>query len=285
MSILINGKSSVMISGLTGREGTYHAKLMMDLGTRIVCGVTPGKGGIEHLGVPVYNTVREAMAKHDIDACGVFVPARVAAAAVEESVEAGVPLIVAVTEGICPHDAIRFISLARRRGVRVLGPNTPGLLTPGEAKIGVLASDFVKKGPVGVVSRSGTLTVEICYYLQKNGYGQSSVVGIGGDMMVGTTFLDIYKLFEQDGETEKIVVVGEIGGTMEEDLAAYISKTGLKKKTAAFIAGRSAPEGKRLGHAGAIIEGRMGTAQSKIEAFAKAGVPVAEVPWSIAELL
>ncbi len=285
MSILINGKSNVMISGLTGREGTYHAKLMMDLGTRIVCGVTPGKGGTEHLGVPVYNSVSEAMAKHPIDACGVFVPSRAAASAVDEAVESGVPLIVAVTEGICPHDAMRFISLARRRGVRVLGPNTPGLLTPGEAKIGVLASDFVKKGPVGVVSRSGTLTVEICYYLQKNGYGQSSVVGIGGDMMVGTTFLDIYKLFEQDGETEKIVVVGEIGGTMEEDLAAYISKTGLKKKTAAFIAGRSAPEGKRLGHAGAIIEGRMGTAQSKIEAFAKAGVPVAEVPWSIAELL
>lgn len=285
MSILINQDSQVMISGLTGKEGTYHAKLMMELGTRIVCGVTPGKGGTEHLGVPVYNTVSEAMEKHPIDACGVFVPSRAAAAAVNEAVDAGVPLIVAVTEGICPHDAMRFISRARRKGVRVLGPNTPGLLTPGEAKIGVLASDFVKKGPVGVVSRSGTLTVEICYYLQQKGFGQSSVVGIGGDMMVGSTFLDIYKLFEQDGETEKIVVVGEIGGTMEEDLAAYILKTGLKKKTAAFIAGRSAPEGKRLGHAGAIIEGRMGTAQSKIEAFAGAGVPVAEVPWSIADLL
>ncbi|NLB34535.1 MAG: succinate--CoA ligase subunit alpha [Elusimicrobia bacterium] len=279
MSILINKDSRVMVSGITGKEGTFHTERMMETGTNIVCGVTPGKGGIEHLGVPVYNSVKEAVENHEIDACGIFVPARFARAAVDEAVDAGVKFVVVITEGICPHDTLKFLSNARNKGARVLGPNTPGLLTPDESKIGVLATDLVEKGRVGVVSRSGTLTVEICYYLLKEGYGQSSIIGLGGDPVVGTSFTDVYKLFEEDPETDAVVIVGEIGGTMEEDLAEYIIKNGGKKPAVAFIAGQNAPGGKRMGHAGAIIEGGRGSADSKIEALTKAGVKVARVPW------
>ncbi len=279
MSILINKDSRVMVSGITGKEGTFHTERMMETGTNIVCGVTPGKGGIEHLGVPVYNSVKEAVENHEIDACGIFVPARFARAAVDEAVDAGVKFVVVITEGICPHDTLKFLSNARNKGARVLGPNTPGLLTPDESKIGFLATDLVEKGRVGVVSRSGTLTVEICYYLLKEGYGQSSIIGLGGDPVVGTSFTDVYKLFEEDPETDAVVIVGEIGGTMEEDLAEYIIKNGGKKPAVAFIAGQNAPGGKRMGHAGAIIEGGRGSADSKIEALTKAGVKVARVPW------
>lgn len=285
MSILIDKNSRIMVSGITGKEGTFHATRMMETGASVVCGVTPGKGGTVHLGVPVYNSVEEALANHEIDACGIFVPARFARAAAEEAIEAGVGLVVVITEGICPHDTLRFISLARRRGVRVVGPNTPGLLIPDETKIGVLATELVKRGRVGVVSRSGTLTVEICYYLLREGYGQSSIVGLGGDPVVGTSFTDIYRLFEEDPETDAVVVVGEIGGTMEEDLADYIVENGGKKPAVAFIAGQNAPEGKRLGHAGAIIEMGKGSAASKIEALTKAGVKVARVPWEAGTLI
>lgn len=274
-----------MVSGITGKEGTFHTKRMMDTGADVVCGVTPGKGGTEHLGVPVYNSVEEALKNHKIDACGVFVPARFARAAVDEAVNSGVKFVVVITEGISPHDTLKFISNARKKGARVLGPNTPGLLTPGESKIGVLATELVEKGRVGVVSRSGTLTVEVCYYLLKEGYGQSSIVGLGGDPVVGTSFTDVYKLFEEDPETDAVVVVGEIGGTMEEDLAEYIIKSGGKKPAVAFIAGQNAPEGKRLGHAGAIIEGGKGSADSKIEALTRAGVKVARVPWEAGKLV
>lgn len=285
MSILIDKNSRIMVSGITGKEGTFHATRMMETGADVVCGVTPGKGGTVHLGVPVYDSVQEARENHPIDACGIFVPARFARAAAEEAIEAGVGLVVVITEGICPHDTLCFLSLARKRGVRVVGPNTPGLLIPGETKIGVLATELVKRGRVGVVSRSGTLTVEVCYYLLREGYGQSSIVGLGGDPVVGTSFTDVYRLFEDDPETDAVVVVGEIGGTMEEDLAEYLASGGGKKPAVAFIAGQNAPEGKRLGHAGAIIEMGKGSASSKIEALTGAGVKVARVPWEAGTLI
>ena len=285
MSVLINKKTKIMVSGITGKEGSFHTAKMQEAGSQIVCGVTPGKGGMTHLGVPVYNTVAEALENHSIDAAGIFVPSRVARQAVEEAVRAGIKLSVVITEGISPHDTLKFISLAKKNNCRVIGPNTPGILTPGESKIGVLATEFVKKGPVGVISRSGTLTVEICYYLLKNQLGQSSIIGLGGDPVVGTTFLDVYRMFEKDKNTSGIVIVGEIGGTMEEELAEYISASKSKKPTVAFIAGQNAPAGKRLGHAGAIIEGGKGSAQSKIDALSSAGVGIAAVPWEAGSLM
>ncbi|MBN2407472.1 MAG: succinate--CoA ligase subunit alpha [Elusimicrobia bacterium] len=285
MSVLINKDSRVLVSGMTGKEGTYHSQKMIDLGTKVVCGVTPGKGGIKHLGVPVYDSVQDALAEHEVDACGIFVPSRFAMNAASEAIEAGIEFVVVITEGICPHETLRFISRARDKECIVLGPNTPGLLTPRESIIGVLATDFVKKGNIGVISRSGTLTVEICYYLLKEGFGQSTIVGLGGDAVVGSTFKDVYMKFLDDEETEGIVIVGEIGGTMEEELAAYIKSSGRSKPTVAFIAGRNAPEGKRLGHAGAIIEGGMGSAESKIKSLEDAGVLIADVPWETGILM
>ena len=285
MSILIHKNTNVLISGITGKEGTFHSEKMLALGTKIVCGVTPGKGGRKHVGVPVYNTVKEATNNHKIDACGIFVPAKFALNAVNEAIEAGIKFIVVITEGICPHDTLKFISLGRRRGITLLGPNTPGLLTPEESKIGVIGTEHIKKGKIGVISRSGSLTGEICYYLLKAGFGQSTVVGLGGDPVVGSTFVDVYKLFEKDTNTEGVVIVGEIGGTMEEELAEYIKTSKEKKPTVAFIAGQNAPEGKRLGHAGAIIEGGMGTASSKINALSIDGVKIANVPWEVGKLM
>lgn len=281
MTILINKNTVILISGITGKEGTFHSRKMMEVGTSIVCGVTPGKGGTQHLGVPVYNTVKEAVATHNIDACGIFVPGKFANDAVTEAIEAGIKLIVVITEGICPHDSLKFISLAKKNNITIIGPNTPGILTPQESKIGVLAAEYITKGNIGVISRSGTLTVEICYYLSKEGYGQSTIIGLGGDCVVGSTFKDIYKLFEDDEKTEGIAIVGEIGGTMEEDLARYIKKSKKAKPTVAFIAGQNVPHGKKLGHAGAIIERGMGTADSKIEALKTAGVRIARVPWQV----
>lgn len=285
MSIFINKNTKILVSGMTGKEGTFHSKKMIDMGTNVVCGVTPGKGGSEHLGVPVYNSVKEALNNHEIDACGIFVPSKFTINAVNEIIEAGIKFGVVITEGICPHDSLKFISNAKRQGVILLGPNTPGLLTPEESKIGVLATEYVKKGNIGVISRSGTLTVEICYYLLKEGFGQSTIVGLGGDPVVGSTFKDVYQLFEEDDETEGVAIVGEIGGTMEEELAEYIKASKNKKPTVVFIAGQNAPEGKRLGHAGAIIERGMGSADSKINAFEEAGVNIAKVPWKMGKLM
>jgi succinyl-CoA synthetase alpha subunit len=285
MSILINKDTNILVSGITGKEGTFHSKKMMAMGSNVVCGVTPGKGGTEHLGVPVYDSVEEALDNHEIDVCGIFVPARFTQNAVDEAVNAGIEFVVVITEGICPHDTLKFLSNAEKKGVRILGPNTPGLLTPGESKIGVLATEYVKKGNIGVISRSGTLTVEICQYLMKEGYGQSTIVGLGGDAVVGSTFKDIYKLFEDDSETEAVVIVGEIGGSMEEELAEYIKGSDKAMPTAAFIAGQNAPPGKKLGHAGAIIEGGKGSADSKIDALTEAGVKIARVPWEAGKLL
>jgi len=285
MSILINKTTNILISGMTGKEGAFHSERMLALGTKIVAGVTPGKGGMKHLGVTVYNTVKDAQKNHSIDAAGIFVPAKFTLNAVKETIEAGIKLVVVITEGISPHDSLKFISLAGKNGVTVLGPNTPGILTPEQSKIGVLATDYIKKGKIGVISRSGTLTVEICHYLLNEGFGQSTVVGLGGDPVVGSTFADIYKLFEKDDDTEGVVIVGEIGGTMEEDLAEYIKTSKEKKPTVAFIAGQNAPPGKRLGHAGAIIEGGMGCASSKIKALEQAEVKTAKVPWEVGKLV
>ena len=285
MSILINKDTRILVSGMTGKEGTFHSKKMIAMGAAVVCGVTPGKGGTEHLGVPIYDSIKMALDNHKIDACGIFVPSKFTIDAANEAINAGIKLIVVITEGICPHDSLKFISNARGHGITLLGPNTPGLLTPEESKIGVLATEYVKKGNIGVISRSGTLTVETCYYLLKEGFGQSTIVGLGGDPVVGSTFKDIYKLFEQDDETKSVVIVGEIGGTMEEELAEYIKQSRNKKPTVAFIAGQNAPEGKRLGHAGAIIEGGMGSADSKINALENAGVKTAKVPWEIGKLM
>ncbi|MFH1414810.1 MAG: succinate--CoA ligase subunit alpha [Elusimicrobiota bacterium] len=285
MSILINRNTRILVSGITGKEGTFHTEKMTRYGAQVVCGVTPGKGGQVHISIPVYDSVKEALENHQVDACGIFVPSKFTVNAVNEAVGEGIGLVVVITEGICPHDSMRFISAAKRENITLLGPNTPGLLVPGESKIGVLATEYVKKGKVGVISRSGTLTVEVCYYLLKKGYGQSSVIGLGGDPVVGSTFTDIYRLFEKDDETEAVAIIGEIGGTMEEELAEYIKNSPLKKPAVAFIAGQNAPKGKRLGHAGAIIEGSMGSAESKIEALESAGVPVARVPWEIGEIL
>lgn len=270
---------------MTGKEGTFHSRKMLDMGTNIVCGVTPGKGGITHLGKPVYNSVKEALAEHQIDACGIFVPSKFTLPAANEAVDGGINIIIAITEGISPHDSLKFISNAKKHNVMLIGPNTPGILTPEESKIGVLATEYVKKGNIGVISRSGTLTVEICYCLVKEGLGQSTIVGLGGDPVVGTTFKDIYMLFEKDEKTDGVIIVGEIGGTMEEELADYIANSQNKIPTVAFIAGQNAPPGKRMGHAGAIIEGGMGSADSKIKALTKAGVSIADVPWETGILM
>ncbi|MFH1958477.1 MAG: succinate--CoA ligase subunit alpha [bacterium] len=285
MSILLNKNTKILVSGITGKEGSFHTEKMINMGAKVVCGVTPGKGGSTHLCLPVYDTVKDARANHEIDACGIFVPAKFTINAVNEAIDAGISFIVVITEGICPHESLKFISNAKRKGVTLLGPNTPGLLTPRESKIGVLATEYVKKGNIGVISRSGTLTVEICYYLLRAGFGQSSIVGLGGDPVVGSTFKDVYELFEEDDETEGVVIVGEIGGTMEEELAEYITGSENKKPTVAFIAGKNAPEGKRLGHAGAIIEGGMGSAASKINALEEAGVKIANVPWEVGQIM
>ncbi len=285
MSILINKNTKILISGITGKEGTYHTEKMLEIGTKVVAGVTPGKGDRTHLGVPVYYSVKDALLEHHVDAAGVFVPAKFTLNAVNELIEAEVKLIVAIAEGICPHDTLKMISLAKKRGTMLIGPNTPGLVTSEESKIGVLAINYIKKGNIGVISRSGTLTVEICQYLLKEGYGHSTVVGLGGDAVVGTSFTDIYKYFEKDNETDGVVIVGEIGGTMEEGLAQYIQSSLLSKPTVAFIAGKNAPKGKKLGHAGAIIEGKRGTAESKINALQSAGVSIAKVPWEVGRLM
>jgi succinyl-CoA synthetase alpha subunit len=284
MSILINQETGVIIQGITGNEGVFHTRLMLDYGTRIVAGVTPGKYGERVHGIPVYDTVRQAMENHEVDASGVFVPGMLAKNAVLEAIDAGLRTVVVVTEGVPLHDAMVIKSEANERGVVVIGPNTPGVVSVEECKVGILDTHHVQQGNVGVISRSGTLTTEITAGLVEAGFGQSTVVGIGGDGVIGSTFLDVYKMFEADDKTLGVAIVGEIGGTMEEELAAYI-KERQTKPVVAFIAGRNVPEGKRLGHAGAIVEGNLGTAESKIKALTEAGVKVGAVPWDLGKLM
>ncbi len=275
MSILIDEKTKVLVQGITGRDGSFHAKQMLEYGTQVVGGVTPGKGGQEILDVPVFNTVAEGRDATGATATVIYVPAKFAAPAVREAVEADMELVVAITEGIPVLDMVGVYHLARERGVRLIGPNCPGIISPGKSKIGIMPGHIHQPGKVGVISRSGTLTYEIVHSLTALDRGQSTCVGIGGDPIVGTQFRDLLPLFDADPDTDAIVLVGEIGGDEEEQTATFIADE-IKTPCFGYIVGHSAPEGKQMGHAGAIVSGGKGTAESKTKAFAEAGVPVAK---------
>jgi succinyl-CoA synthetase alpha subunit len=285
MAILLDRITGVIIQGITGREGSFHAEQMKLMGTRLLGGVNPGKGGTRHLDVPVFNTVAEAVKETGASASGIFVPPPFAADAMMEAAAAGIELIVTITEGIPIQDMIRVKDFLKGYPrARLVGPNCPGLLTPGVGKIGIIPQRFASEGPVGIVSRSGTLTYESMAALTGAELGQSTIVGIGGDPVLGLTFSDVVQLFEQDPATTHLVIIGEIGGSDEEKAAELLSR-GTRLRVVAFISGRTAPEGKRMGHAGAIVSGNRGTAKSKEEAFRKAGVAVAETTDQIVELL
>lgn len=273
MSILVDKNTRLIVQGMTGREGQFHTAQMVAYGTNVVAGVTPGRGGQTVHDVPVYNTVREAVEATDANASIIFVPPPFAAEAVLEAAENGVELIITITEGIPVQDMIETVQYVERQGVRLIGPNCPGLITPGQALAGILPGRIFKEGPVGLVSRSGTLTYEVVDGLTARGLGQSTCVGIGGDPIIGTRFIDVLQMFEEDPQTEVVVMIGEIGGSDEEEAAEYIKQ--MKTPVVSFISGRTAPEGKRMGHAGAIISGGRGTAASKVAALEAAGVPVA----------
>ena len=285
MSILLDSTTKVIVQGITGREGSFHTEQMQALGTKVVGGTSPGKGGTTHLGLPVFNTVADAVEATGAGASGIFVPPPFAADAIMEAAAAGITLIVCITEGIPIQDMIRVKDLLREHPqARLIGANCPGLITPGHAKIGIIPQRITAPGFVGMVSRSGTLTYEVGSALSAAGMGQSTIVGIGGDPVLGMTFSDVVQLFENDPATTHLVLIGEIGGSDEEHAAGLIAR-GSRLKTVAFISGRTAPEGKRMGHAGAIISGNRGTAKSKEEAFRKAGVAVAETTDEIVGLL
>ena len=285
MSILLDSSTRVIVQGITGREGGFHTQQMQELGTSVVAGTSPGKGGTTHLGVPVFNTVADAVKATGANASGIFVPAPFAADAIMEAAAAGITLIVCITEGIPIQDMIKVKDFLRGYPrARLLGANCPGLITPGAAKIGIIPQRITKAGHVGLVSRSGTLTYEVASALSAAGMGQSTIVGIGGDPVLGLTFRDVVELFEKDPATTHMVLIGEIGGSDEEHAAELLAR-GLRLKAVAFISGRTAPEGKRMGHAGAIISGNRGTAKSKEEAFRKAGVAVAETTDDIVGML
>jgi succinyl-CoA synthetase alpha subunit len=285
MGIIVNRNTKAIVQGITGTQGSFHTKLMLEYGTQIVAGVTPGKGGTKVHNVPVYDTVEEALQKHKANASIIFVPAPFAADAALEAIENGIKTVVIITEHIPVKDAINVMAYAKQENATIIGPNTPGIITPGECKLGIMPAHIFKPGSIGMISRSGTLTYEIAAGLTKRQMGQSTCVGLGGDPIVGLNFIDILKLFEKDPQTEGIAIIGEIGGNLEELTAEYMAKENYPKPVVAFIAGRSAPPGKRMGHAGAIIMGKAGTAESKIEAFRKAGVEVAEKPSDVAILL
>jgi succinyl-CoA synthetase alpha subunit len=285
MGIFVGKNTRAIVQNITGNQGTFHTRLMLDYGTHIVAGVTPLKGGAQVHGIPVYDTVDEAAKKHNANASIIFVPAPFAAEAAFEAIEGGLKTIVIITEHIPVKDAIQVMARAKREGVTIIGPNTPGIIAPEECKLGIMPAHVFKRGIVGVASRSGTLTYEIATGLSVLGLGQSTCVGLGGDPIVGLSFVDLLKQFEKDKQTKAVALIGEIGGNLEELAAEYIAKEGYSKPVAAFIAGRTAPPGKRMGHAGAIIMGRTGTAASKIEAFKKAEVDVAEKPRDIARFL
>jgi succinyl-CoA synthetase alpha subunit len=277
MSILINKNTRVLCQGITGKAGQFHTRQCIEYGTRVVGGVTPGKGGETIEGVPVFDTVEEAVVKTGADATMIFVPPAFAADAILEAADAGVRLIVAITEGIPVLDMVRTVDVIRRSRSVLIGPNCPGVITPDECKIGIMPGYIHRRGPVGVISRSGTLTYEAVWQLTQLGLGQSTCVGLGGDPIVGTSFVDLLRLFADDPETEAVLLIGEIGGTAEEEAAAFI-RTSFPKPVAAFIAGRTAPPGKRMGHAGAIISGGKGSAAEKIAALQAAGIVIAESP-------
>ncbi len=284
MSILIHENTQVLVQGITGGEGAFHTRQMAAYGTKVVAGVTPGKGGQTFDGIPVYDSVAEAAEAHRLDASVLFVPAAFASDALLEAAAAGIPLLVCITEGIPLHAMLRTYHLLKAYPVRLIGPNCPGIVSPGQAKVGVIPGAGFTPGPVGIVSRSGTLTYEIAHHLSQAGIGQSTVIGIGGDPIIGSSFTDLLPLFESDPETKVVVLVGEIGGSAEEEAAVYLAEKGTKP-VVAYIAGFSAPLGKRMGHAGAIVTGSEGTAQAKAERLEKAGIPVARTPVEIAAVV
>jgi len=283
VSILVNKSTKLLVQGITGREGEFHTRQMIAYGTQVVAGMTPGKGGTSILDVPIFDTVREAVEMTGANASAIFVPPRFAPDAVLEAVDAGLEVVVCITEGIPVQDMVRGMAFIQKTPTRLIGPNCPGIITPEECKIGIMPGNIFQKGPVGVVSRSGTLTYEIVYELTRAGLGQSTCIGIGGDPTPGTTFIDVLPFFEADPETKAVVMIGEIGGSDEELAAEYI-KT-MTKPVIGFISGRTAPPGKRMGHAGAIVSGRTGTAQAKVEALTAAGVPVADTTHDIPALV
>jgi succinyl-CoA synthetase alpha subunit len=284
MSILVDKNTRLAVQGITGREGEFHARQMLEYGTNIVAGVTPGKGGGWVAGIPVFDTMAEAILATEANASIVYVPARFAPDAILEAADSGIEVVVCITEGIPVLDMIRVRAHLDCMEARLIGPNCPGIITPGEAKIGIMPGHIHSPGPVGVVSRSGTLTYEVVHALTEKGLGQSTAIGIGGDPIIGTDFIDVLRLFEEDPQTEQVVLIGEIGGTDEQRAATFISRN-MSKPVTGFIAGQTAPPGKRMGHAGAIIEGGEGTAEEKIAAFQAVGVRVARHPAEIAELV
>jgi succinyl-CoA synthetase alpha subunit len=284
LSIFVDEKTRVCVHGITGRDGAFHTKGMLDYGTKVVSGVTPGKGGQVVEGVPVFDAVAEAVKKTGANTSILFVPARAAAQAARDAAEAGVRLVVAVTEGVPTLDVARLCQELAALGCRLIGPNCPGIISPGKSKVGIMPGWIHTPGGIGVVSRSGTLTYEVVDHLRRESFGQSSVLGIGGDPIIGTTFIDALEAFERDPATDAVVLIGEIGGTDEEQAAAYVTAR-MTKPVVAFIAGRAAPPGKRMGHAGAIIAGGKGTAEDKERAMTAAGIPVAERPSDIPRLV
>src|ERR1700757_3534966 len=284
MAILVDKKTRLIVQGLTGREGTFHAKASAAYGTQVLGGVTPGKGGTTHQGWPIFNTVQEAVDKTLADASVIFVPPAFAADAIMEAADAEVELIVCITEGIPTLDMVRVWEFLQTRRSRLIGPNCPGIISPGKCKVGIMPAHIHKEGPIGIVSRSGTLTYEAVHQLTQRGIGQSTAIGIGGDPIIGTNFVDALDLFNRDPQTEAVVMIGEIGGTAEETAAEFV-KSHMKKPVVGFIAGQTAPPGRRMGHAGAIISGGKGTAAEKIAAMEKAELKVARSPADIGETL
>jgi succinyl-CoA synthetase alpha subunit len=285
LSIFVNQATRLVVQGITGRDGSFHARQMLGYGTQVVAGVTPGKGGQSFEGkVPVFHTVAAAVAATDANTSVIYVPPALAAGAIAEAADAGIKFIVCITEGIPVLDMARVLPFVRERGSRLLGPNCPGLITPGSAKVGIIPGQICAPGKVGLVSRSGTLTYEVVNHLTRNGIGQSTCVGIGGDPLIGTNFIDVLRAFQDDPATEAIVMLGEIGGTDEQNAAEFVADY-VRKPVVGFIAGQTAPKGRRMGHAGAIISGASGTAEEKLEAFRRAGISIMRRPVDVVELV
>lgn len=285
MGILVGKNTKVVVQGITGKQGEFHSRAMLDYGTNIAAGVTPGKGGQEVNGIPVFNTVEMAKEKTGADASIIFVPARFSKGAAVEAIKAGMDPVVVITEGIPVHDSAEVMRLAEIHGTTVIGPNTPGIITPGESKVGIMPNHIFEEGDIGLISRSGTLTYEIVNSMTRRGFGQSTAMGLGGDPIVGLDFIQVLDMFKEDDDTKAVILVGEIGGSAEEKAARYIEEN-FDKPVIAYIAGRTAPKGKRMGHAGAIVsESGTGTAESKIKAFEEAGVYVAKMPSDIGRIL